>query len=445
MQERPTNFAIFVFALGQFGWSLAVYSVANLLVYFYLPPEEEGKVIFQQFISQESIILGLTIIGLITFGGRILDALIDPLIAGFSDERKSKMGKRKSLMAISAVPFGLLSVLVFYPISDSSITMNTFFLIGTIVCFYFFYTLYVIPYNALISELGHHPDDRLKISTWISVTFALGLMLGSQVYLFQAMLESTYSSVTAFHIVLAGFALLSIVLMLMPVFLLDENKFAKQEEQTIDTWKSLQVVFKDKNFRYFLISDAFYWLALTFIQLGTIYFVTILFQYEKESASAFLMFSFLLSISLYIIIYKLTPILGKRFLIILGFIIFAIAFLLVYFIPILPISLEIVYYVVIILAAFPLAVFGILPNVIIADAINHKENQTGESQAGMYFGVRNFLSKVGISLANLIFPSLLLFGFTAENNLGVRLCGLAAFGFCIIGLLFFLKYRDLEN
>ena len=130
---------------------------------------------------------------------------------------------------------------------------------------------------------------------------------------------------------------------------------------------------------------------------------------------------------------------------ILGFIIFAAAFLLVYFIPILPISVDIIYYVVIVLAAFPLAVFGILPNVIIADAINHKEKQTGESQAGMYFGVRNFLSKVGISMANLIFPSLLLFGYTADNNLGVRLCGLAAFGFCIIGLLFFLKYKDLET
>ncbi len=444
MQERPSNFAILVFALGQFGWSLAVYSVANLLVYFYLPPDEEGSAIFQQFISQESIILGLTLIGLITFGGRLLDALIDPLIAGFSDKRKSKMGKRKSLMAFSAVPFGLLSLLVFYPISESSLSVNTIFLVGAISCFYFFYTLYVIPYNALISELGHHPDDRLKISTAISVTFALGLMLGSQVYVFQAMLESSYSSLAAFQIVLACFALFSIILMLMPVFFLDENRFAKQEEQTIDTWHSLRIVFKDVNFRYFLISDAFYWLALTFIQLGTIYFITVLFQYDKESASAFLMFSFLLSISIYFFVYKLTPIIGKKELLIAGFVIFACTFLMVYFIPYIPISLNVMYYIIIVLAAFPLAVFGILPNVIIADAVNYKEKQTGESQAGMYFGVRNFLSKVGISLANLIFPSLLLFGYTVDNNQGVRLCSLAAFGFCLIGMLFLLKYKDLK-
>ncbi len=442
MKERPPLSSIIIFALGQFGWSLGVYSVANLMVYFYMPPADGLEPTFPQFIDQGAVILGLTVVGLLAFGGRIFDAFIDPGIAGYSDRKTSKFGKRKSLMAIAAFPFSLFSFLIFYPFGVESFSSNTIYLVICVLCFYFFYTLYVIPYNALISELGHHPDDRLKISTIISITFAFGLILGSQVYTFQNMLEATFDSQTAFQIVIAGFGLLSFILMMIPVLFLNENRYAKQEEQSIDTFKSLSIVFKDKNFRYFLIADAFYWLAVTFIQLGIIYYITILFQFEKEQASSFLMFSFLASFLLYFFIYKITPKLGKRVLIVSAFIVFAFTFILAYFIPILNVDLISIYYALIIMAAYPLAVFGILPNVIISDAINLKEKETGESQAGMYFGVRNFLSKLGISMANLIFPSLLIFGYTVEFNQGVRYTCLAAAIFCIVGLVSFMGYKE---
>lgn len=442
MAERPPLSAIIIFALGQFGWSLGIYSVANLMVYFYMPPDDGASSTFPPFIDQGSVLLGLTVVGLLAASGRIFDAFIDPAIAGYSDRKKSKIGKRKSLMRIAALPFALLSFLVFYPISGDNFVLNTFFLTIVVAAFYFFYTLYVIPYNALISELGHHTDDRLKISTIISVTFALGLILGSQVYLFQEILENHFSSTKSFQLVIAGFSLLSFLLMMVPALFLNENKYAKQEEQSIDTIKSLAVVFKDKNFRYFLIADAFYWLAVTFIQLGIIYYITVLFQYEKIKASEFLASSFIGSFVMYFLVYWLTKKVGKRVLIFAGFIVFALAFLLAYMIPLLSLSMQTIYFTLIVLAAFPLAVFGILPNVIIADAINLKEAETGKSQAGMYFGVRNFLSKLGIGLANLIFPSLLIFGYTNEMNQGIRYTCLAAVLFCVIGLISFIGYKD---
>ena len=38
--------------------------------------------------------------------------------------------------------------------------------------------MYTAPYNALISELGHNPKERLTISTVIAVTWALGFAVG---------------------------------------------------------------------------------------------------------------------------------------------------------------------------------------------------------------------------------------------------------------------------
>jgi len=45
----------------------------------------------------------------------------------------------------------------------------------------------------------------------------------------------------------------------------------------------------------------------------------------------------------------------------------------------------------------------------------------------------------------LIFPSLLLLGRSVENDFGIRLTGLVALFFCLLGLFLFRKYNDSTN
>ena len=117
-------------------------------------------------------------------------------------------------------------------------------------------------------------------------------------------------------------------------------------------------------------------------------------------------------------------------------------FILIFGILLLPISGTIRFWLVTVLAAFPLAAFGILPNTIVADVVHQNEKITGQNQAGMFYGVAAFMMKVGISLANLIFPSLLVYGKSVENPTGVRLTIVAALVFCTAGFLVFRKYEE---
>ena len=59
--------------------------------------------------------MGLTYIGLVFALGRLFDAFTDPMIAGLSDKSHSKFGRRRKFLAISVLPFSLLSVLAFIP------------------------------------------------------------------------------------------------------------------------------------------------------------------------------------------------------------------------------------------------------------------------------------------------------------------------------------------
>ena len=153
-----------IFAVGQLGWSILSGIVANLLVNFYLPDSTgEGVITF----VTSATFLGLTVIGIITACGRLVDAVTDPWIASMSDNCGSKLGKRIPFMRYSAFPFALVTVLIFCcPVRGVSV-INVVWLAITMILFYIFMTAYCTPFNALIPVLGRNQKDRMDISTYI--------------------------------------------------------------------------------------------------------------------------------------------------------------------------------------------------------------------------------------------------------------------------------------
>jgi Na+/melibiose symporter-like transporter len=259
------------------------------------------------------------------------------------------------------------------------------------------------------------------------------------------MLEKSYSATAAFQMVIAAFALLGLILMLIPILFLNENRYAQQNNKAPSLSESISGVSSHTNFKYFVLSDLLYWLALTFIQLGMVYFVTLLFGMEKEKASEFLQLSFVLSFPFYFLISFLNKRVGKKPLMLSGFVVFIFIFACIFLLPSIGVDINQIFMGLIILTAYALAVFGVLPNVIIADIVNAEEAKSGQSQAAVFYGTRNFMMKMGISLANLLFPSFLLLGKSVSNPIGVRYSVLAALVFSFLGMLVFLKFKEEKN
>ena len=440
--QRPPASQIAIYATGQFGWSLASYGAINLLLYFYMPPESGEAPLFPTYIYQGALFGMATVIGLLNAGSRLFDAVTDPWIAGLSDRLRGERGKRKRLMGWAALPFALFSVAVFLPLPGAGQTLNTLWLAVGIVLFYFFLTLYVIPYTALIGELGHHPDDRMKISTWTSLTWALGFMVGSQVYAIQAALGPSLGAVGAFQATITGFALVALIAMLVPVFGLDERRYAQQQATDTDAWSALRRVWANRDFRYFGASDMLYWWSLTFIQLGVSYYATALLGLDISYATVFLTIGFLCSFILYWPVNRAVRKLGKKLVLLVAFLAFSGLFLFTFLLPQIPVASETLLYIMALWSALPIAIFSIVPNAIIADLVHAERRATGAYQPGMFYAARNFLMKVGITLANLVFPSLLLLGKSTANPWGVRLSALAAFLLLLLAAFLFSRYRN---
>ena len=439
---RPPLKILILYAMGQLGWSLASFSVGNLLIYFYMPPEQ-GQPVFPSFLYQGAVLGVLTLIGILSAAGRVFDGLIDPLVANWSDNKQARVGKRRWFMLWGALPFALFGALAFYPIAGSESGDNFAWLALILALYYFFFAFYVIPYNALLAELGHTPEDRLRISTLISVTWALGFVAGNSAYALQGVFENMGKTpVQAFQSSIALLNGIALIFMLLPAFFLDEKRYARQIPGDHSIRQALSAVFGNRNFRWFLASFLLYWLALTFVQLGIGFYTTLLLGLDKSMAFTFSLLSFIASFVLYFPVNLLTRKWGKKRVMLTAYLLFGLIFSVLIFIKIIPLPKEWLLYAMAVAAAFPLATFGILPNAVIGDEVEREERTSGRQLAGMFFGVSAFTMKVGISVANLVFPSLLLFGKSSDNPVGVQLTAAAALLFCLAGWGAFRKYQE---
>jgi Na+/melibiose symporter-like transporter len=320
--------------------------------------------------------------------------------------------------------------------------VNTIWLAIAVIVFYWFFTLYVTPFFAWLSELGHTANERLLLSTLISITWAIGFAVGSQAITLQAHFEATYDSMKAFQIVMAIFSVTSVVLMLLPVFFIEERRYCRGIVSTQKMTEALRSAFRNRNFKIFVISDLAYWSALVFFSTGLLYYVTVLMKLEKEVYSHLMLVVFAGSFLFYVPVCLLARRIGKRKMLIFAFTLFCFCFASVFFLGKLPFSPMTQAYCLACMGAIPLAIFGILPNAIVADIAEADGILTGEFKAGMFFGARTFMQKMGQMIGALVFPSLLLLGKSAENDLGVRLTGLAALIFCLGGLVLLFRYNE---
>ncbi len=450
--KRLTKKQMVIFAIGQLGWSLLSGIISAWLVTFYLPTDTDIKAGAIQFITPGLVIGGiLTILGLITAVSRIFDAITDPLIASLSDRSKNKRGRRIPFMQYAAIPLAIVTVLLFCPPENSTSAKNVAWLSVFIILFYIFMTMYCTPYNALISEFGKTQEDRMFISTAISLTFFVGTMLAYTPFVFAGMLQHSPEDFNkSYRICFIVLAVIAVVAMLLPTFLLKEKDFVDTVPSKSNMFKSLAATFKNRDFRVFAGSDIMYWIGLTLFQTGLPFFVKVSMGLDAGMVMVFMGGMTVLSAALYPFVNGFVRKFGKKKLTICGFLGLAVAYLITAMINVITFIPGIVYGVIIcIVAAFPMALLGIIPQSIVADVAEADGIETGENREGMFFAARTFAMKWGQAIALLIFTSLSIVGNAEKvgneivpSKLGLMIVAFVAVAFCVLGAVILALYNE---
>ena len=443
-----------IFAVGQLGWSTLSGIISAWFVTFYLPTQNDINSGAIQYIMPGLVIGGfLTILGLITALSRVFDAVTDPLIASLSDRSKNKRGRRIPFMQYAAIPLSVVTVLLFCAPVETISGWNVVWISVFVVLFYLFMTMYCTPYNALISEFGKTQDDRMYISTAISLTFFAGTLLAYTPFVFAGMLRGSVGFAWSYRICFIVLAIISCICMLIPTFCLKEKDFVDTKPSNANMFKSLGATFKNKSFRTFVGSDIMYWVGLTLFQTGLPFFVKVSMKLDESYTMIFLGGMTVLSAVFYPVVPKLVKKFGKKKLVISGFLGLAIAYVITGLIGVIGTTVipGVVYGVVIcVIAAFPMALLGIIPQSIVADVAEADGYDTGENREGMFFAARTFAMKFGQSLAMLVFTSLAIIGTTQNTNsnditasvLGMTIVGFVAVAFCTLGAIILSFYNE---
>ncbi|NNL67623.1 MAG: MFS transporter [Myxococcales bacterium] len=117
--------------------------------------------------------------GTILLGGRIWDAVTDPLVGHWSDRTRSRMGRRRPWFLASAVPLGLSVIALWSPPETLTGRALTLWLAVAFLVYLTFYTTFRVPHMALGAELTRGYHDRTRVFGVMQIVENAGILLAA--------------------------------------------------------------------------------------------------------------------------------------------------------------------------------------------------------------------------------------------------------------------------
>ncbi len=206
---------------------------------------------------------------------KILDGFIDIPFAAFTDNLKTRWGRRRPAIVMGFIPMLLAYLLFLVPLtSDAESILNTIWF-GLLLCiFYAFYTLTMVTYYATFSEITVSDEDRVSLSNYKTVFDVIYFILG------YALIPAMIGGMNIRLIALI-FAPLSLT-MVIPLFMIKEKSTLPQsaesddkntevadngKESSSDEEQKLEYVGLVKSLKYSLKNKAFVLWMLVFAAL----------------------------------------------------------------------------------------------------------------------------------------------------------------------------------
>lgn len=434
-----------LYAFGMMGWSILINLIGVILTYFYLPPADSG---LPAMITQLAVIGAFNVVSLVLPAGRLIDAMYDPLVAQWSDRSKNPKGRRIPIMKLAIVPSVLFSFLVFYPPIHSQSGWNILWLTIMLAGFYISTTTYSIPYNALLPELAHTPADKVRLASWQSAGYVFGIAISSNTFNIAEMMRTWFGiteKIAALQCAVLFMSVLGGLFMLVTALSIDEKKYSHSRPSTVDLLPAIRQTLGNKNFRFFVVADFSYFMAVTIITSGLMYFVKVLLGLDERVGNKLMITMVLVSFVFYPVVNFLSGRITKKSMVVFSFLLLGAIFSGIFFLGRFTLDPATQIFTLIAVAAIPVATLNILPNAILSEVIENDSRETGQNKEAIFFAVRYFFVKIAQSFGIALFSMLLTFGKDSGNDFGIRLNGLLGLVLCVCAALVFLRFKEQRN
>jgi GPH family glycoside/pentoside/hexuronide:cation symporter len=191
----------------------------------------------------------LTVLAIIFFVTRLIDAIQDPLI-GFISDRLTHFRNGRMMMAIASVPFlGVGFYAIFAPPELGHYAMLLYLFVALLIV-HLGYSGVSINYHSLGAELSYDYNERTRVTIWREVFGIVGLLLGAGLPPF---LETHFGAADGYHRV----AVIFLPLLLIPTcafWLLSPRPITPPlPKKPFSVFQVFVVPFRNKRFRSLLL------------------------------------------------------------------------------------------------------------------------------------------------------------------------------------------------
>lgn len=409
----------FFYSFGVFGSSLLQQTVLLWIFYYYAPP------------PTQNLATRLTpgLLGLAMGLGRLVDAVVDPVVAHWSDRHRGPSGRRRPFIAAGAPALALIFALLWRPPHDSVTTANFVYLAALLGLFFLFFTLVLNPYMALLPDVTRAGRDRISTAAWQSVFTLSGT---GAAFVASAQLASRIGF-PAMGLVLAP---IGAVPMLLAALAVREPPVA---EARVEFGAALRAVFGHRPFRLFIAGFALLWLGLSMVNLSMALIVTVLMGLPRAGVGTVLGASVAATLLATPAVASVAHRAGSHRTLLAAMAAAGVLLPLIATIGLWPVPLGPAAqgYAVIVLASPALAALFILPNAILADLAQSVARDSSLRMEGMFFAFQGLILNGATSLASVMLGLVLsLLGY----GVGLRAVPLLAAAFVAAGIAVFRRF-----
>ncbi len=118
------------------------------------------------------------IFSVVLLAGRITDGVSDPFVAFWTDNARTRRGRRMPFILFGALPFAIICLLLWTPPVGAVPWVRTVYSVVVTQLFFLGYAVVVTPYLALLPEIAGSTVQRLNLTTGQ----AIGAMVGTLVF-----------------------------------------------------------------------------------------------------------------------------------------------------------------------------------------------------------------------------------------------------------------------
>jgi GPH family glycoside/pentoside/hexuronide:cation symporter len=343
-------------------------------------------------------ILSAFVFSIIMVAGRLTDGISDPFVAFWTDNTRTRRGRRIPFLLFGALPFAIVCFLLWNPPAGADGVWRIAYAAAITQLFFLGYAMVITPYLALLPEIATSNEERLNLTTGQ----AIGAMVGTLLFALCGVIIQSYG--------FSGLGWLLAIAVLVSfyplIFFIHEKPATEKGSHFRQLISWIIEVARSKNFIPLLLSTSFYWFGLNLLLMLVPRWVEEVLHAGKDAVT-FVMLPFIgVNLIGFFAFNSLAKRIGKFrcFLVVLA--LSAFIFPLIIVGAFLKIgSPLLVTQIAVALAGLPVAGFAVLPFALLGDVIDLDAERSGIRREAIYFGVQAIFQKsmIGASIVSFAF------------------------------------------